>query len=98
MKRHRRVNFFENTSDFKTALLASLGFSTLYIKQNTNLSESQITYRLKKAQIRRAEYRNGESLAAAFVLEHTKPLRTNLLRDFKTFPYGHQNNKGGRKK
>jgi hypothetical protein len=48
---HRRVDFYDEVDDHRCILLASLGFSTRYICDQTGLSPSQVTYRLKKADI-----------------------------------------------
>jgi hypothetical protein len=50
--------------------MASMGFSTRAIIRETGLTSSQTTYRLKKAGIKRADYRNGESYMAKFQLRH----------------------------
>jgi len=59
-KKVRRVDFFLHKEDFEAAYLGSLGFSTKYIESRTNLSSRKITYRLRNAQVRRADYRDGE--------------------------------------
>ena len=55
----RRVNFLTNKEDLQTAVLGSLGFSTIFIQKMTSLTNCQIAYRLRKANIRRMDYRNG---------------------------------------
>lgn len=54
------------TSDdeLRCAILAGMGFSTQFIMEETGLTQSQVTYRLNKAQIKRADYRNGGSAMA----------------------------------
>ena len=59
-----KVNFSANAQDFQAAVLGSLGYSTAYIMARTNLSASQVVYRLGKAKVRRADYRNGTSQIA----------------------------------
>jgi hypothetical protein len=65
----RRVDFFDNSSDYEAAFLGSLGFSTRCIQQRTKLTSGQVTYRLKKAAIRRIDYRDGNSETATIVLK-----------------------------
>jgi hypothetical protein len=63
-----RVDFFDNSSDYEAAFLGSLGFSTRCIQRRTKLRPGQITYRLRKAAIRRVDYRDGDSDMATIVL------------------------------
>lgn len=65
----RRVDFADNVMDLRSLILASLGFSTAYIKRQTKFTPGQIQYRLRKGLIKRADYRNGKSLTARIVLE-----------------------------
>jgi hypothetical protein len=71
---HRRVDFFNEVDDHTCVLLASLGFSTRYICERTDLSPSQVTYRLQKAGLTqdnkasRMDFRNGVSPMAKVVL------------------------------
>jgi hypothetical protein len=69
----RRVDFFGNDQDYEAAFLGSLGFSTRCIQGNTKLSPGQITYRLRKAAIRRIDYRDGTSDMARVVLRSMRP-------------------------
>ena len=54
--------------DIQTAILAGMGFSTKFICETTGLTKCQVSYRLNKAQIKRAHYRNGESDVAQRML------------------------------
>jgi hypothetical protein len=56
-----QVDFSRNEADLKAAVLASLGFSSDYISQVTGLSKGQVGYRLRLAQVKRADYRNGRT-------------------------------------
>jgi hypothetical protein len=69
----RRVDFFDNSQDYEAAFLGSLGFSTRCIMRHTKLRPGQITYRLKKAAIRRIDYRDGNSDTASMILRHMRP-------------------------
>ena len=64
----RRVDFARNLDDFRCALLASLGFASSYIEERCGLTGGQISYRLRKAAIKRADYREGRSRTAAIVM------------------------------
>lgn len=59
--------------DLQCAILASLGFSTKHIMNVTGLTQCQVTYRLNKAHIKRADYRNGTSDMAKRVIERVTP-------------------------
>lgn len=67
----RRVNLLTG-DDFKCAMMGSLGFSTNLIMRHTELTPSQVGYRLRKAEIRRADYRNGESAVAESMLQRAR--------------------------
>jgi hypothetical protein len=64
-----RVDFTRNQEDFQAALLGALGFSSTFIQSRTGLSVCQIGYRLGLVGIKRAEYRNGNSEVASYMLE-----------------------------
>lgn len=81
-KAPRPVNFFDVADDFEAAFLGSLGFSTRCIMKHTKLRPGQITYRLRKAEIRRIDYRDGTSDTAKQVL---KSLRDVLEKDLNTY-------------
>jgi len=76
---NRRVDLF-NGEDFHCALLGSLGFSSRLIASRTGLSNSQIAYRLRKGQIRRTDYRNGDSVLAERVITQTRRVALKELR------------------
>jgi hypothetical protein len=81
----RRVDFQANADDFRAVLLASLGFSNYYIRSRCDLSDGQIAYRLKKALIKRLDYRNGGSATAQLVVSQVevtlvRRLKQDLLR------------------
>jgi hypothetical protein len=67
----RRVNLLAG-DDFKCAIMGSLGFSTNLIMRHTDFTTSQIGYRLRKAEIRRSDYRNGESAVAESMLQNAR--------------------------
>lgn len=73
-KKVRRVDFFIYEEDFEAALLGSLGMTSNYIASRTNLTHGKISYRLRKAKIRRSDYRNGESTIARLVMRNLRPV------------------------
>jgi hypothetical protein len=75
----RRVDFFSYDEDFECAYLGSLGFSTKYIISRTKLGPGQVNYRLKKAQIRRMDYRDGASEFATIIQRSLRPTLTKQL-------------------
>ena len=66
--------------DFKCALLGSLGFSTRLIMRHTDLTPSQIGYRLRKGEIRRSDYRNGESSVAENLLKRAQTVAVPAIK------------------
>jgi hypothetical protein len=69
----RRVDWWIYQEDHECALLGAMGFSTRYIASRTGLSPGKIGYRLKKATIKRMDYRNGDSSVAKMVLRNMRP-------------------------
>lgn len=63
-----------NDRDMQAGILALWGMSTYYIEQATSLSVGQINYRIKVLGFigARKAYRNGENIAAQYVLSHVK--------------------------
>jgi len=76
----RRVDFLHNTADLDALVLAELGFSTKFIEHETDLTPSQITYRLHKVNVKRADYRNGGSVIACYILRTYKREVTRITR------------------
>lgn len=81
-KQPRRVDWWIYKEDFECAYLGALGFSTRYIATKTGLTNGKITYRLKKAEIRRMDYRNGESPFASIVLKSIRPMMQREVNEF----------------
>lgn len=79
-KRSKYVDFENNLADFEAILLGSLGKSTQFIMMQTGLSPGQISYRLKKQQIRRMDYRNGISELSQRLLTVERKVAWNYLR------------------
>jgi len=75
----RTVNLLHG-DDFKCALLGSLGFSTRLIMHHTGFTPSQIGYRLRKGDIRRSDYRNGESSVAENLLQRARTVAVPALK------------------
>lgn len=78
----RRVDFNTYDEDYECAYLGSLGFSTRYIAFRTKLTPGKITYRLRKAAVRRMDYRNGDSEFATIVMRNLRPVLTKHLDKF----------------
>lgn len=66
----RPVDFFRYDEDREAAILGAMGFSSRFIAERTRLTFGKITYRLKKARIRRIDYRDGHSDMALLVLRN----------------------------
>ena len=75
----RPVNLLHG-DDFKCAVLGSLGFSTRLIMSHTGLTPSQISYRLRKGEIRRSDYRNGESAVAENLLQRSRTVAVPAIK------------------
>jgi hypothetical protein len=74
-----RVNLYLGV-DFKCVLLGGLGFSTKLIMEHTDLRPSQIAYRLRKGDIRRSDYRNGESSVAENLLQRAQTVAVPAIK------------------
>lgn len=78
--RHRQqhrpqlVDYLHKREDYNCALLGALGFSSRYIQSKTGLRNTQIQYRLRKAQISRMDFRNGEGVYAKLMLRNMKSI------------------------
>lgn len=70
-----------NDDELQCAILGALGFSTKMIMEQTGLTHCQVTYRLGKGRIKRADYRNGESAIAQRVMERVIPHRSSEIRN-----------------
>jgi hypothetical protein len=62
---------FESDVDLQVCVRGSLGQHTRAIAKFTGLTESQVAYRLKKANVSRRAYRDGESEEAQYVFDIT---------------------------
>jgi hypothetical protein len=85
----RPVDFFANGSDFLCVLLAAIGFTTEAIAKRTNLTESQVQYRLWKAEQKerangqltsRTAYRQGKSDVARMVVSQFTGQRSQVKK------------------
>jgi len=69
--RAKKVNPFTEPADMLCALMAEYGMSTATIAARTKLTPGQVSYRaLTKFGIRRAHYRNGQSLGSRAIMKH----------------------------
>jgi hypothetical protein len=82
MSKPRKVDFFMYDEDFECAYLGALGRSTKCIIGKTKLSGGQISYRLRKAHIRRMDYRDGTSDIATIVERSMRSTLTKSLTKY----------------
>lgn len=75
-----RVDYFANSEDMQAAILGALGMSTEYIAKKTKLTEGQVAYRLAKAKIRRADYRNGSGVLAGVAFRELGESAQGVIR------------------
>lgn len=73
----RKVTWTSN-DELRCAILAGMGFSTKLIMEETGLTACQISYRLKMAAIKRADYRNGNSDMAKRMMEHAPSSKASI--------------------
>lgn len=79
------VDFLNHRDDHDCVLLASLGFSTHLICKRTGLSPSQVTYRLQKGGLTKAnhmsrtDFRNGTSQFSEMVIKTASKLIDHQL-------------------
>lgn len=81
-KDNRHKITFLDAEDLEVVVRGALGQSTKAIQSKTRLTPCQITYRLAKANIRRMDYRNGESSVARQVRDTVgKQIAVKMQRD-----------------
>lgn len=74
--RPRPVDFANNEDDLEVAILAEAGLYTRAIARETKLTESQVSYRIGLAGVKRAHYRDGKSEVARVVMGLVRSKRT----------------------
>lgn len=74
-----KVNWLD-PRQLMVVLLGSEGQSTKSISSYTGLSKSQVLYRLKLENVKRADYRNGTSAVARALIRHTQAVANQRLR------------------
>jgi len=79
MTKPKRITWTHD-DELQCAILGGQGFSTKMICARTGLTPCQVSYRLNKARIKRADYRNGNSDVASQVLSRTRLLNANQIR------------------
>lgn len=75
-----KVDFVNNDHDLQALVYGSLGLSTEFIADRTRLTPSQVLYRLKLQQVRRADYRNGGSPVAGLMLKVMTDQAASVVR------------------
>lgn len=78
----RRLVDFTRNDDFNCAMYGAFGFSTNFIQRKTGLEPGRVVYRLKKANIRRMDFRNGESPFAQLVIRQVRDIAEPKLHDY----------------
>ena len=66
------VCFLTNPRDIQCAVLGMMGFSSKFIQAKTKLTPYEISYRLKKAGIKMADYRYGRNAASKAAFKTVK--------------------------
>lgn len=81
--RRRFVDYLAMDEDHECALLGALGFSSNFIMKQTGLETvGKVTYRLKKAEIRRMDFRNGTSPWAKLMLRNMRDVAEPRLTEY----------------
>ncbi len=70
----------DNKRALQAGILGSIGWSTSAIMRETHLSPGQISYRLKKFDVRRMDYRDGISPVARSIFRRHKIIAEKALR------------------
>lgn len=76
-----RINMLEG-DNFKAAFLAEFGLTANAIGRELGFSDGQVYYRLKKAHVKTADYRRGESVIAQMIIKGTRRAGVGQLREF----------------
>lgn len=79
-KKSRHKITFLDDDDLFVAFLGEVGWHSRAIAERTNMTECQVNYRLHKANIKRKDYRNGESKTSELVIDKCAPQVTRDLR------------------
>lgn len=85
MKTSRIIGWGEKVtrSDIKCLLLAKAGISVKKISEACNISIGQVKYRLRIAEIKLADYRNGKSDTGQRVIDAIDISSNNYIRELK---------------
>lgn len=78
--RQRYIIRFDEPQDIECIILGEMGLTTAAIASRSELSEGQVLYRLKKADIKRSDYRSGESKFAQHALRLMRDRMENHVR------------------
>lgn len=79
----RRVNF-ANDNEFAVLLWGSLGRSYRYIRKKSGLTNCQISYRLRRENIKLTDFRDGNNVASQIVEASVlRALERRLRQDLK---------------
>ena len=80
MTKPQRVDFLANNVDMQVLIYGELGMSTRYITGKTLFSPGQVSYRLRKASVRRMDYRDGTSAVAKAVIRQAREFTESQIR------------------
>ena len=72
---------WRHVGQLNCVMLGSMGMSTKYIMEETGLTACQVSYQLRMAGIKRADYRNGTSAVALRVMQRVIPGTAQGIRD-----------------
>jgi hypothetical protein len=67
-----RRTIHKDPATYEAGTLASLGFSNKMIQVATGLKAHAISYRLRQAEVRISDYRNGTNNVARHILSHAR--------------------------
>src|SRR5579864_6426309 len=70
----------DNAWDRQCWRMGMLGLSTNYIASETELTPGQVLYRLRWAEVKRADYRNGGKFTNIVLREASDAIDTALIR------------------
>lgn len=91
---HRRHYVdFHKPDDFDCALYAAYGMSTDFIVRKTGLSPGQVSYRLRKASIKRKSVRNGDGYMEDVIRQSRGVMARALRTDLDTIRSANSNRK-----
>jgi hypothetical protein len=81
-EKHHTIAFLAKQADFDCLMLAEFGMTLKTIAGYTGLTKGQVSYRLRKANVKVQDFRNGRGPYAAMVFQYlNKPASRQLIAD-----------------